>query len=82
MKNSFGKEIRKKGFKEGYHSLPHNKMRGVRDEICKLCYWSVGTFKIKLAGKVPFRIYEIEMINKCFETHNLNAWTGEPLTKN
>jgi hypothetical protein len=76
----FGKEIKLGGFKEAYDSLPFNKRSQVRDQLCNTCYWSINTFRTKLSGKIPFRIYEIEKIESIFKIHNLNAWTGEELT--
>lgn len=75
-----GKEIKEGGFREAYHSLPHKKMPEAKAEICRLCYWSNSIFQMKCTGKLPFRMYEIDQIENYFKLHNLNAWTGEPLT--
>ena len=77
-----GKEIREGGFKKGYYSLPYRLIGESRAEICRVCYRNNGTFHVKLHGKAPFRIYEIEQIDKYFNSHNINAWTGETITKN
>jgi hypothetical protein len=75
----FGKQFKVEGFREAYHSLQHKQMPEARDEICRLCYWSTSKFRSMVMGKMPFRVYEIEQIEKYFATHNLNAWTGENL---
>jgi hypothetical protein len=74
-----GKELRPEGFKNGYYNLPHIKMKEVKKQICTACYWSDGNFRLKLSGKTPFRIYEIDQINEIFSKYNLNAWTGEQI---
>jgi hypothetical protein len=76
-----GREMREGGFKEGFHSLPHKLLTDARAEICRLCYWNLNSFNGRLNGKRPFRIYEIEQIEKFFESHNINAWTGELIKK-
>jgi hypothetical protein len=75
-----GKEMKEGGFREAYHSLPYKKMTEAKAEICRVCYWSPSVFTLKLAGKIAFRLYEIEQIEEFFKTYNLNAWTGDPLT--
>jgi hypothetical protein len=75
----YGKEFKPGGFKEAYHSLPYKQMPEAREEICRSCYWNTLKFKTMVSGKVPFRIYEIQQIEKYFASHNLNAWTGETL---
>lgn len=77
-----GKELKEGGFKKAYHSLPHNKLKEARAEICRLCYWNEGTFRMKLSGRIPFRVYEIMKIEDFFTGQNLSAWTGELLNKN
>jgi hypothetical protein len=79
--SGLGKETKEGGFKEAYHSLQHKMLLQARDEICKLCYWNVATFRVKLKGGAPFRVYEIQQIEKFFEQYNMNAWTGESLKK-
>ena len=74
-----GREVRAGGFKAGYHSLPHKMLQEARMEICRLCYWNINSFNGRLNGKRPFRVYEIEQIEKYFQQYNLNAWTGEEL---
>jgi len=75
----YGKEFKEGGFREAYHSLPYKQMPEAREVISKACYWNEPKFKSMVRGKVPFRIYEIQQIEKYFALHNLNAWTGEPL---
>lgn len=79
-KPGIGKEIKEGGFKEAYHSLPYNKLKEAREEICNRCYWTEGNFRQKLNGKHPFRIYEIGQIEDYFKTYNINAWTGKNLS--
>ena len=74
-----GKAYKEGGFIEALHSLPYKMVPDATKDICGLCYWSIATYRLKLRGKVPFRFYEIEQIEKYFTAHNLNAWTGEKL---
>ena len=74
-----GKEYREGGFREALHSLPHKMIPEAIEEICRLCYWTYGIFNLKKNGKIAFRVYEIEQVEKYFATHNINAWTGENL---
>lgn len=76
-----GRETKERGFKEAYHSLPHKLLQQAKEEICRACYWNANSFNGRLNGKRPFRVYEIEQIEKFFERYNLNAWTGELLVK-
>jgi hypothetical protein len=75
----YGKEYKVGGFIAAYHSLRHKDMPAAKEEICRLCYWNNNKFKNMLIGKLPFRIYEIDQIEKFFALQNLNAWTGENL---
>jgi hypothetical protein len=74
-----GKEYREGGFITALHMLPYAFVPKAREEICQMCYWSYSIFRLKVRGKKPFRIYEIQQIEKYFSSHNLNAWTGEIL---
>lgn len=76
-----GKEFKEGGFRRAYFSLPFNMMKEAKSKICSLCYWNESSFNVKLSGRHYFRLYEIEQIENFFAAYNLNAWTGEPLTK-
>jgi hypothetical protein len=74
-----GKVIKEGGFKQGLYALPYNQIAQARKEICALCYWSYGTFRIKLAGARPFLIFEVKELDAYFSARGINAWTGEKL---
>jgi hypothetical protein len=74
-----GKQWKDGGFEKAYRSLPYKMIKDARKEICRICYWRDNRFMHMLRGRFPFRIYEIEQIEKFFESHNFNAWTGENL---
>jgi hypothetical protein len=76
---TLGRVIKAGGFKKGFYAMPHNKLLQVRGEICELCYWSLGTFRIKLAGARPFRMSEAKDIEAYFADRGVDAWTGESL---
>ena len=77
---NIGKEMKEGGFKKAYHSLPHNKLIEAREDICRACYWNIGTFRAKIAGKRFFRVYEIREIEKYFAERGLDAWTGQMIS--
>jgi hypothetical protein len=74
-----GKVIKPEGFSKGFDALPHGLTREAKKVICASCYWTSNTFNLKKKGKMLFRIFEIEQIEKYFESQNINAWTGEHL---
>ena len=76
-----GKVYKEGGFRRAYYSLPHKDLKDARKKICMLCYWNEDTFNYRLSGKHPYRIYEAEKLEQFFAERNLNAWTGEPITK-
>jgi hypothetical protein len=73
------KETIEGGFKVAFDSLPHNKRKESRDEICERCYWMPWTFRSALSGGRPFRTFEKQQIEIFFAKYNLNAWTGEEI---
>lgn len=76
---SIGKVIKKGGFKKAYHKTPYDMLAQVRIEICEICYWTKGNFRIKLAGSRPFRISEVKTLEAYFAAKGIDAWTGEPI---
>jgi hypothetical protein len=69
------------GFKKTFDSMPYNKRTEIRNEICILCFWSISTFRQRVIGLRPFRIFEIKAIESYFAAKGINAWTGEPINK-
>jgi hypothetical protein len=74
-----GKKIIEGGFKKAFHSVEKSCRISVRTEICSICFWGIETFKLKLSGRRPFRIYEVDKITEFFAAKGLDAWTGEPI---
>ena len=79
IKLSTGKVMKPGGFRTAFDSLPYNSISKSREEICKICYWGLSTFKIKINGTRPFRIYEVEKLTQFFSEKGIDAWTGEPI---
>lgn len=74
-----GKVLKEGGFRCGLSALPPDCLVKARRDICNLCFWGDSTYKLKLSGSMPFRIYEVNVIEKYFSALGINAWTGESL---
>jgi hypothetical protein len=72
-----GKEVHEGGFRIAYDSLPHNIRIEAREEICRACFWNIGTFMTKKTGHRYFTVFEARELEKFFLAHKLNAWTGK-----
>jgi hypothetical protein len=71
----------KTNFEKGYDMLPAKFQIPVRDQIMLQCGWSLMTFHSKRKGDTPIRPPEIPVIEKNFDLHNINAWTGERISE-
>lgn len=76
-----GREKKEGGFKKAFRHMPHDEITKVRDEICALCFWTIGNFRAKVVGMHYFRLDEIEKLEKYFAEKGIDAWTGEPILK-
>lgn len=71
----------KDGFQKGYDMLLPRDQKELRLQIMMECGWlTASTFINKRKGVQSIRKPEIPIIERIFEEHNLDAWTGEYLS--
>ena len=76
-----GKVMIEGGFRDAYESLQLKDVKVVRELICNTCYWSYQTFIKRIDGNRPFRIYEVQSIEKIFKKKGIVAFESS-LIKN
>lgn len=60
--------------KRAYNNLPVSIFSQVREELCKECYWGVGTFYARINSKRPVKELEIPIIIKVFEKYGVKVF--------